>query len=151
MNANRISVEKIDHRVIGECLDFLEIWCAEKDCGLDPNEELACEKDAVINALNNIERLNFKGILLRLDQKVCAFGIASQLTDSMGVLHFEKALSAYKGLYQYFDRECASRLFDGLRYINKENDMNLPGLIKAKQSYHPLKLIPSYELRIPAD
>lgn len=148
VNTNRVSIETIDQRSISECLDFLEIWCEEKACGMDPDEDLSCEKQAVINALNNIQALNFQALLLRIDQQVCALAIASPLTDTMGVLHFEKAFSAYTGLYQYLDRECARRLFTNLLYINKENDMNLPGLIKAKKSYHPEKIIPSYKLEL---
>ena len=66
----------------------------------------------------------------------------------MGVLHFEKALSNIKGLYQYFDSECAKRLFKGYKYINKESDMGDPGLAKSKKSYHPVMIVKSYKLII---
>jgi hypothetical protein len=66
----------------------------------------------------------------------------------MGVLNFEKAFSDIKGLYQYFDRECARRLFPGMAYINKENDMGEPGLQKAKKSYYPDRIVSAYELTV---
>ena len=83
-----------------------------------------------------------------LDGEINAFGIASRLTENMGVLHFEKAFASKKGLYQYFDRECARRLFKGCSYINKESDMNVPGLAKAKKSYHPVMTVKSYILTV---
>jgi hypothetical protein len=89
---------------------------------------------------------HLNGILIRVDGVVSAFGIASHLTDNMGVLHFEKAFASMKGLYQYFDRECARRLFGNYTYINKESDMGIPGLAKAKKSYHPVMRVKSYKL-----
>lgn len=148
LNQGRVAVEPIRETDAEECIDFLEAWCEERDCDIKPDEELACEKEAVINAFHYFGRLEFKGFLLRIDGKVCAFAMASPLTRDMGVLHFEKAFASYKGLYQYFDRECARRLFDGMAHINKENDMEIPGLIKAKKSYYPYKMVRSFELRV---
>ncbi|RPJ82238.1 MAG: DUF2156 domain-containing protein [Deltaproteobacteria bacterium] len=68
------------------------------------------------------------------------------MTDSIGVLHFEKAFAAINGMYQYFDRECARRLFQKYAYINKESDMGIPGLAKAKKSYYPVMREKAYKL-----
>ncbi len=148
LNSGRVNIEPIRESAAEECIDFLEAWCEERDCDLNPEEALACEKEAVINAFHQFDRLEFRGLILRIDGKVCAFAMASPLTGNMGVLHFEKAFAAYKGLYQYFDRECAGRLFEGMTYINKENDMEIPGLVKAKKSYYPYKMVNSFELRV---
>ncbi len=143
-----VRAEKITSSVVSECADFLEAWCEERDCEADPEADLACEKQAAMNALENIEILGMNGILLRVDGVISAFGIMSHLTENMGVLHFEKAFSRIKGLYQFFDRLCAERLFKGYKYINKESDMGLPGLAKTKQSYYPVKMIKSYKLTV---
>jgi hypothetical protein len=74
--------------------------------------------------------------------------MGTRLTDTMGVLHFEKAHTHIKGLYQYLDRECARRLFNGYAYLNKESDMDVPGLVQAKKSYHPIKIMKSYQLTL---
>lgn len=100
----------------------------------------------MINTLVNIDLLDVRGLYLRVDGMISAFGIASYLTDEMGVLHFEKAFAGIKGLYQYFDNLCAKSLFDGFTYINKESDMSMPGLAKVKKSYHPAMMIKSYRL-----
>jgi hypothetical protein len=62
----------------------------------------------------------------------------------MGVLHFEKAFSRVKGLYQYFDRECARQLFAESSLINKENDMDIPEIAYTKSSYFPTMRIKSF-------
>ncbi len=133
---------------VPECLDFLEKWCEERDCDTSPEKDLACEKQAVINSLTHLTELGMGGLLMRVDGAVSAVGIASGLTREMGVLHFEKAFSGIKGLYQYFDRLCARRLFNGYRYINKESDMDLPRLAWAKASYHPVRMVSAYRLTL---
>ncbi len=143
---SRTEIETITSENATKCIEFLEEWCRIKDCSSDKDDEFACEKQAAINAINHIENLGLRGILIKIDKKISAFGIASKLTDDTGVLHFEKAMSDKKGLYQYFDKQCAKRLFKGAKYINKESDMNIDGLAKAKKSYYPVEKIYSYRL-----
>ena len=90
---DRVKVEKITSSVASECLDFLEKWCEERDCDANPEEDLACEKQAAINTIENIDILEVNGILVRVDNEISAFGIASHLKSDVGVLHFEKAFS----------------------------------------------------------
>jgi len=143
----RVTVEPITNDKAEECIEFLEMWCEERGCDdMERQDDLACEKVAAINALKNINQLAMQGILMRVDGIVSAFGIASHLTSTMGVLHFEKAFASIKGLYQYFDRECARQLFQTYTYMNKESDMGIPGLAKAKKSYHPVMRVKSYKL-----
>ncbi len=142
----RVEVQDLNQAHLEECHDFLQEWCAVKDCGRDVDDDLSCEKRAVENSLAYWDQLSFKGILVRVDGNVRAFAIGSHLTHNMGNLNFEKADADIKGLYQYLDRESAARIFEGYEFINKESDMNLPGLAKAKESYHPVRMVHSYKL-----
>jgi len=130
LNNGNISVEQLTASSKSECIDFMQKWCDERGCSMDEDEDLACEKQAVINTIENIEIMEVKGLVLRINGEVNAFGIASYLTDEMGVLHFEKASVRIKGLYQYFDNLCVKNMLNGYKYINKESDMNLPGLAR---------------------
>ncbi len=143
---DRVETGKIKYSVSAECIDFLEKWCIERNCDSNVNDALACEKEALINTLGNIDLLDVGSQYLRVDGVMSALGIAAYLTDDMGVLHFEKAFANIKGLYQYFDNLCAKSLFAGVTYINKESDMSMPGLAKVKKSYHPAMMIRSYRL-----
>jgi hypothetical protein len=143
---NRVVIEAIHEINAPECQQFLEIWCEEYACEVDQESNLACEKEALITMLQNMDHLESVGILIRIDGAVCALGIGSRLNGTMATFNFEKAFSRFKGLYQYLDNECAKRLFKGYRYINKESDMNLPNLAEAKQSYHPVSRIKSFAL-----
>ncbi len=147
-NGVRVHVEPITAGSIPECLAFLEAWCEQRDCDVDGDIDLACERRAVITSLENLEALELKGIQIRVDGTVNAFGIASRLNDEMGILNYEKAYSDVKGLYQYLDNECAKQLFAGYRFINKESDMSLPNLARMKRSYRPVMRVKSYKLTL---
>ncbi|MFZ3045657.1 MAG: phosphatidylglycerol lysyltransferase domain-containing protein [Desulfatirhabdiaceae bacterium] len=148
LNADRVQIEPLKSGHLSECQTFMEEWCLENDCDMEGDSNLACEKQAVINTIMELDRYDSRGLLVRIDSEICAFGIGARLTNEMGVLHFEKAFARYKGLYQFFDRLCAQTLFDGLTYINKESDMAVPNLEKAKQSYYPIMRIRSYSLTV---
>ena len=148
LEKNKVRVEAINSENKDECLHFLNEWCDLRKCDMEYNEGLACEKMAAIKTLNNIDALEAKGLLVRIDGKVSAFGISSHLTNEMGVLNFEKANPKIKGLYQFLDNECAKRLFADYKYINKESDMKLPNLAQSKRSYNPVMKIKSYCLTL---
>lgn len=148
VETDRVAIEPITAANAAACLDFLEEWCEERDCGDNPAENLACEKLAAINAINHIETVGMSGVAITVDETVCAFGVASRLTDEMGVFHFEKAFARIKGLYQFLDQECAERLFADYIYINKESDMGIPGIAKAKASYFPVEVVKSFTLTL---
>ncbi len=141
-------IKVISREDVPGCLDFLDRWCEERDCGHDRDEYMACEWRAAQNALKNIDSLGFRSIMLLLDGAVQAFGIASQITEKSCALHFQKASYEFKGLYQFFDRECARKLFPELEYINKESDMGVEGLIQSKRSYYPIAMVKSYKLEL---
>lgn len=148
LQRNRVYTGPITIDVVAECLDCLEKWCEIRNCDIDQNSNMACEKEAVINALHHYEQLDMKGLYVRIDGEICAFCLSSHLRPDMGVMNFEKALPHIRGLYQYLDNECAKHLFSGYQYINKESDMGLPALAESKHSYHPVLKIKSYRLAL---
>jgi hypothetical protein len=142
----RVTVEGMRPVDADGCLAFLEEWCTQRQC--DQDEGLACEKRALIRALTHMEILESAGIIVRIDGAVSAVAIMSVLNAKMGVLHFEKAFSNIRGLYQFLDNECAKRLFSEYEFINKESDMNIAELAQSKKSYHPVQRIKSYCLTV---
>ena len=148
--ADKVAIETLTAANAEACLIFLEEWCRERDCDADDQVDLSCEKQAAINTLVHYDAYDLKGILLRIDGKVSAFGISAPLTPDMATLQYEKAFGGIKGLYQYFDNACARILFNGYTYLNKESDMGIPGLTKAKKSYHPCRMVHSLKLILKA-
>lgn len=150
VDAGRVSTESITPQNAGECLEFLEKWCAEYLCQYVPDDDFMCEKQAVINIIKGIDTFDVNSLVVRIDGVINAFGVSSHLTEEMAVLNFEKAYSNIKGLYQYLDRECAALIYKRYKFINKESDMGLPGLAHAKGSYHPVGRVKSYCLTVKA-
>ena len=58
--------------------------------------------------------------------------------------HVEKANINFRGLYQAINNEFCKNVAARAKYINREEDMGLPNLRKAKLSYHPCKLLEKY-------
>jgi len=146
LNRNRVSVEPILPQDVEDCLAFLETWCNQHD--YDVGHSLACEKQALTTTLLNLDLFGSRGILIRIDGRICALGIASPLNATTATLNYEKAFAEIKGLYQYLDNECAKRLFGDYWYINKESDLNILSLAESKESYYPALRIKSFTLSL---
>jgi len=148
LRKDRVIVKEISEKDIDDCLNFLEIWCTQHNCDAGQEINLACEKNAVVTTLKNMSILESKGILIRVDGMVSAFGIGSRLNKTTATLNFEKADPSIKGLYQFLDNECAKRLFCEYQYVNKESDMNIPNLADSKQSYNPIWRVKSFIMKL---
>ena len=81
------------------------------------------------------------------DEKLTAFSIGEQFKDDMAIIHIEKADPDVQGAYPMINREFARAEWSEVEYINREEDMGIEGLRKAKLSYNPVFLIEKYTLR----
>lgn len=116
-------------------------WCREKgDC---QSESLASERCGIHRLLQHREQLSVIGGLIRVEGKAVAFTLGSPINESVFDVHVEKALSQYSGAYAVINREFAKTL-TVYPYLNRENDMGVPGLRRAKESYHPAILLKKY-------
>ena len=113
-------------------------------------QELATEREGIKMLLANFDTLGLLGGAIRADGHIVAFCIASFLNDDVVDVHVEKALADYEGAYAVVNNQFAKHLPDNIRYINREDDMGLDGLRKAKFSYHPATLLKKY-LCLPRD
>lgn len=137
--------EKITNNCLPECINLLEQIAPDDQIELD--QSLINERLVLDYTLHHFSELNQKGQVIKVNNKPVAFSIYEELNPNTAVVHFEKADRNYKGLYQLINRETSKAIFEsGYEFINREEDINLPGLRKAKQSYHPVELRPAYQL-----
>lgn len=147
VDAGRVEVEPLSRAAAAECLEFVEGWHLERVARGGSSPGLDDELAAARNAIVDLERLELRGLVLRLDGRVAGLGIAARLTDEMGVLHVEKARADVTGLYQFLDREIARILFLGRHlFVNKESDLGLPALRRAKRSARPTEMVRCFRL-----
>ncbi len=98
-------------------------------------------------ALRDFGDLGLSGILVRVLGRPAGFAIYHPASPGTAVVHFERALRAYKGLYQLVNREAAKAILaQGYTLVNREEDLGDPGLRQAKRSYFPVRLEPAYTL-----
>jgi hypothetical protein len=64
------------------------------------------------------------------------------------VVHFEKAINRYKGVYQYINQEFAKTIPPNITYINREQDLGDAGLRQAKMTYHPVDFEKLFSIRL---
>lgn len=106
----------------------------------DPTGSYILEQRALERAFDHFETLGLDGMVLLDGEKILAFTMASRLSEDTMDIHFEKALEAADGAYAAINQAFAQHLrekYPQIRYLDREEDMGLEGLRKAKLSYYP--------------
>jgi len=110
----------------------------------DPQGDYHMERAALTKALAHYEALNMEGLVLRDGDSILAFTMGSPLSYNTFDIHFEKARQDVDGAYTMINCEFARYLrkkYPALQYLNREDDLGLEGLRKAKLSYYPHHLV----------
>ncbi len=144
INNYEFEYHKLNSELIGRVLDMQEQWCELKDCPMNP--DLLAEDRAVYEALVNYESLDFTGGAIVIDSKVEAFTLGERLNSDTAVIHIEKANPEIPGLYAAINRFFCEDALSNFTYVNREQDLGVAGLRKAKQSYHPHHMVKKFIL-----
>ena len=110
----------------------------------NPNGDYHMEQAALEKAFRDYEVLELEGLILLNGSDVLAMTLASRLSEDTFDVHFEKARSDVNGAYAVINYEFARYIrakYPNVRFLNREEDMGLEGLRKAKQSYHPHHMV----------
>ena len=98
------------------------------------------EHNALVLALEHFQTLGLEGIVLRWQGEILGFTLGAPLTETIFDVHFERARGEVQGAYPAVNRSFAQYVRQRhlqVRYLDREDDMGLPGLRKAKLSYYP--------------
>ena len=104
------------------------------------------EPSAIAYGMEHFEELGLEGVVLMTEEGAKAYAIFSPVNQDSCTVHFEKALPECKGAAQVINQATAKLLLGKYRYINREQDLGLPGLRQAKLSYMPCMLLKDYTL-----
>lgn len=129
---------------IENCIAFSNEWCDDKACDLDIS--LRREKQAIIEMLKNCHTLNILGAVIEIEGSIKAFSIGEVLNDTAFVVHAEKASAKFTGIYQALNNFFVSVVPEKFPLINREQDLGLENLRKAKMSYQPTSFVKKYTL-----
>lgn len=132
--------EKIDGSNVDECLSIEAEWANKRNGDESINEE----KNAILEAFSNYKALKLKGGALRVNGSIQAFTLGELLNSDTAVIHIEKANIEYSGCFAAINQQFAANAWSDTTYVNREEDMGIPGLRKAKESYNPVKMVEKY-------
>lgn len=140
-------VKKIDGTNMGDVRNMLDLWYEERIKTM-PDGDFENEKRALAKALDNFDKLDMTGIIISDCGKVLAVTMGSRLSKNTYDVHFEKALFGEDGTYAAINREFALYIAENhpdIEFLNREDDMGLEGLRKAKESYRPHHMVEKWQ------
>lgn len=136
-------VETITRENIPQVAQMLEDWYTQRQ-EIDPDGDYHMEKAALRKALQHYEQLGMEGIVLMDGDRILAMTMGSPLSPDTFDIHFEKARAEAETAYTVINCEFARFLrsrHPELRFLNREDDLGIEGLRKAKLSYYPHHLV----------
>ena len=92
---------------------------------------------------DNYDKLNIKGAYLEAEGKIIAVTIGERMHET-ALIHIEKADTEYRGVYVAINKLFLENEFSDCSLVNREEDMGIEGLRKAKTSYYPEFLFEKY-------
>ncbi|MBE6737819.1 MAG: DUF2156 domain-containing protein [Ruminococcaceae bacterium] len=147
-NFNGFNTELITKDNIHLAKDLAAKWYRDK-LSVNPTADFDMEQIALDRALRHYDELGMEGLLLMFHGETLAFTMASRMNENTFDVHFEKAKAGFEGAYPVINNEFAKYLkakYPDVTYLDREEDMGLEGLRKAKLSYNPHHLIEKYSV-----
>lgn len=109
-----------------------------------PGSDFQMEQAALAKALCHYEALEMEGLVLRSAADIFAVTLGSRVSSNTFDVHFEKARGEIDGAYTAINCEFANYIrekYPEVQFLNREEDMGIEGLRKAKLSYRPHHMI----------
>lgn len=126
-----------------DVLAMVKQWYAQRKAA-DPTASFYLEQSAITKALRYRKELGMEGLVLLEKGHITAITMGSFLSKHTFDVHFEKAADGAEGAYIAINLEFARYLkgkYPNLLWLNREDDLGLEGLRKAKLSYYPDHLV----------
>ncbi|MBW6520710.1 MAG: DUF2156 domain-containing protein [Desulfoarculaceae bacterium] len=139
--------EIITPESVAECLAMQARWCTARDC--QDEAGLCGEYLAIDETLRHYGKFGLIGGAIRIEGTIEAFTIGEALNPTTAVCHFEKAMPQFQGLGQLINQWFAQNSLSVFTYVNREQDLGIPGLRRAKESYVPDHLVEKVRIILP--
>lgn len=111
------------------------------------DSRLPDEYEAILDLLDHFRELELRAGVLLVEGTPVAYSIGEIMNADTALIHIEKADRSFDGAYAMINKLFAAE-FAECTYINREEDMGIPGLRKAKLSYHPIRMGDFYIAKI---
>ena len=157
---NRFRTNRPDYRVEPICCGNLarvqhmvNDWYVSRRKA-DPDGDYLLESLAMAKAFRHYDELSMEGLVLLDGDEVLAVTMGSRLSPATFDIHFEKAREDTDGAYPAINCEFARYLrlkHPDVQYLNREDDIGLEGLRKAKLSYYPDHMVEKHKALLMED
>lgn len=130
----------LDPSMFAECMELEKQWSKNKDeddVRLTPDEE----RRSMTYVMDNWDALGGIGGAIRADGKLIAFSFGGPVNRDTFDVCVEKADTNFDGAFTIINRDFVRHLPEQYIHINREEDLGIEGLRKAKLSYHPELLL----------
>ncbi|MDO5014882.1 MAG: phosphatidylglycerol lysyltransferase domain-containing protein [Clostridia bacterium] len=134
--------EEINKDNLEECYQMSLEWNKLNKANIEEYESK--EPQAIKRAFENFDYLGLVGALIRSNNKIIAYTFGEKINDYMFCTHVEKAYADVRGAYPLINQQFAENTINNFEYVNREEDLGIEGLRKAKQSYRPVMLLEKY-------
>ena len=121
-----------------------EQWFSNKDG--ENSTGLIGEKQAIDFVFANYKKFDLVCGGIAIDDKIEAFCIAERINPKIIVVKIEKANPNIPYLYSVLNNQFAKNQAENCIYINREQDLGLPGLRQSKRSYNPHHMEKKYKI-----
>ena len=128
-----------------EVLAMADLW-AKSSADAESTESILSENATIRKLLPYSDELGILGGVIRVSGKVVAFCFGAKINNQVFDVMVEKALPEFRTAYSVINNQFAKSLPPEILYINREDDMGLEGLRKAKLSYNPEFLVEKFYL-----
>jgi hypothetical protein len=146
MRSYNFSYAEIEPQSLPAVIDFQRRWFAGS--GRSDLPALAAEDQAVHELLRHFWDLPVVGASIRVDGRIEAFAVGSQLNPDTAMVIAEKANSEIRGLYQVMNQMFCEKTLSSYAWVNREQDAGDAGLRRAKLSYCPHHMVAKYRVRL---
>ncbi|UPA29810.1 phosphatidylglycerol lysyltransferase domain-containing protein [Terrisporobacter glycolicus] len=145
----RYEYRLLDEKDFDACLELVQEWTSNKEENNAVDEEMEEELIGIKKLFENYgvlkDKLKIAGIFI--DGKLEAFTMGEYINPNMALIHIEKANPVIRGLYPFINQQFLVHEFSDAEFVNREEDLGIEGLRKAKLSYHPVRFVEKYTVR----
>ena len=145
----RYEYRLLDEEDFDACLALVQEWTSNKEENGQIDEEMEEELIGIKKLFENYsvlkDKLKIAGIFI--DGKLEAFTMGEYINPDMALIHIEKANPSIRGLYPFINQQFLVHEFSDVEFVNREEDLGIEGLRKAKLSYHPVRFVEKYTVR----
>ncbi len=143
---NSFTYSSMNDGYVKRCLELADEWCLYRRCSEDLS--LIAEWNAIKDVLVHYNDLDICGGVILVGNEVRAFALGELLNKETAVVHIEKASPNFPALYAIINQQFCENQWKGIPFINREQDLGIEGMRKAKRSYHPNHQVEKFRIQL---